>query len=176
MSTAEPTTTTAIPIGAAALEVLEFCAEHGIVDELVWAEELEPLIEDWDRVAAQAAAMIDLRPAHAESYLQQRSAAHRHISRQLVGELGEAGVRRLYQRVTDLGAMDTDTIRCWCGAVGAAAKLFDVSGLDESCGGSGVLYCHCGGDLCVCHHHGEIECDGCEDCEDCEDDDGDDER
>lgn len=29
-----------------------------------------------------------------------------------------------------------------------------------------MLYCICGGDFCVCHNHGEVECDGCEDCED----------
>ena len=54
----------------------------------------------------------------------------------------------------------------WCGATGTYDELFDDSGLDERCGGSGFLDCHCGGDLCVCHNHGEAECHGCPDCED----------
>lgn len=62
-------------------------------------------------------------------------------------------------------AIIDDVIECWCGAKGTAAELFDDSGLDEGCGGTGSLQCLCGGDFCVCHHHGEIECDGCEDCE-----------
>jgi hypothetical protein len=44
-------------------------------------------------------------------------------------------------------------------------------GLDHCCGGTGTLHCDCGGDFCVCHHHGSIDCDGCEDCEADEDDD-----
>lgn len=56
-------------------------------------------------------------------------------------------------------------IRCWCGAVGRYDELFDDSTLDQTCGGPGVLHCECGGDICVCHHHGEVPCDGCEDCE-----------
>lgn len=51
---------------------------------------------------------------------------------------------------------------CWCGAKKGWSSLDD---LDSTCGGMGVLYCYCGGDLCVCHNHGEIQCDGCEDCE-----------
>ena len=34
------------------------------------------------------------------------------------------------------------------------------------CGGLGVFECLCGGDQCVCHNHGEVECPGCADCED----------
>ena len=62
--------------------------------------------------------------------------------------------------------LDSDTaITCWCGATGTADELFDYDGLEESCGGSGSLNCFCGGDQCVCHFHGETECEGCEDCE-----------
>ena len=39
-----------------------------------------------------------------------------------------------------------------------------------NCGGSGILHCYCGGDICVCGNQGEIECAGCEDCELDEDD------
>jgi hypothetical protein len=28
-----------------------------------------------------------------------------------------------------------------------------------------TLDCRCGGDLCVCHNHGSVECDGCIDCD-----------
>lgn len=56
-------------------------------------------------------------------------------------------------------------INCWCGATGYYEDLFDEDLYDESCGGGGVLYCFCGGDLCVCHHHGETECPGCDDCD-----------
>lgn len=38
-------------------------------------------------------------------------------------------------------------------------------GLNKCCGGSGVLECHCGGDLCVCGNFGEVDCVGCPDCE-----------
>lgn len=79
----------------------------------------------------------------------------------------------------DLGAAasvaEGEVIRCWCGATGPYEALFDDSGLDGSCGGSGSLDCVCGGDFCVCHHHGLVECYGCEDCRDEDDDDGRDE-
>lgn len=74
---------------------------------------------------------------------------------------------------TDPGAIppdDTDDdpgpiLRCWCGAEGTYDELFDDDGLDASCGGTGHVDCHCGGDLCVCHHHGqEVECPGCDEC------------
>ena len=56
-------------------------------------------------------------------------------------------------------------ITCWCGARGTADELFADDPYLDTCGGTGFLDCHCGGDLCVCHHHGqEIECPGCEDC------------
>lgn len=58
-----------------------------------------------------------------------------------------------------------DLCKCWCGASGTIETLFSDEPYGESCGGTGVIYCECGGDgLCVCHHHGELECDGCEDC------------
>lgn len=59
-----------------------------------------------------------------------------------------------------------DIITCWCGAKGTYEELFDDGCLDDCCGGSGYVECYCGGDQCVCHHHGqEVECPGCEDCE-----------
>ena len=54
---------------------------------------------------------------------------------------------------------------CRCGAKGRYEDLCDESGLDFDCGGTGHVYCYCGGDLCVCHHHGqEQECPGCSSC------------
>ena len=66
--------------------------------------------------------------------------------------------------------VDDGLIHCWCGAVGEYEELFYDLFLDSSCGGSGTLHCDCGGDQCVCHHHGEAECPGCPDCEGDEDD------
>ena len=60
--------------------------------------------------------------------------------------------------------IDDDKIRCWCGAEGTYDELFDSEVFERGCGGSGTLDCECGGDQCVCHHHGEVECPGCEDC------------
>lgn len=60
---------------------------------------------------------------------------------------------------------DRDIMRCWCGVSGTYEELFDDDTLDDACGGFGVIHCYCGGDLCVCHHHGETQCDGCEACE-----------
>jgi len=54
-------------------------------------------------------------------------------------------------------------MRCGCGEVVTEGSFSDD--LDPSCGGTGMLNCYCGGDICVCHNHGEFECDGCEDCE-----------
>lgn len=61
---------------------------------------------------------------------------------------------------------------CWCGEPNPA---YNDDGLRDSCGGTGMLECLCGGDFCVCHNHGEVECDGCEDCNDLDGDDLDDE-
>jgi hypothetical protein len=60
---------------------------------------------------------------------------------------------------------DGEIIRCWCGVEGTYEELFDDASLDRTCGGTGELNCECGGDLCVCHHHGATECPGCDDCE-----------
>ena len=65
---------------------------------------------------------------------------------------------------------DDEIIECWCGAKGTADQLFDDYVLVDSCGGSGTIHCYCGGDFCVCHNHGEIECPGCPDCERDDDD------
>lgn len=40
----------------------------------------------------------------------------------------------------------------------------EFADLEESCGGTGVLHCFCGGDFCACELGGEYPCDGCEDC------------
>lgn len=61
-------------------------------------------------------------------------------------------------------AVEDGIIECWCGARGTFDELFDTSGLAAHCGGSGTLYCDCGGDFCVCHFHGSTDCDGCVDC------------
>lgn len=58
------------------------------------------------------------------------------------------------------------TITCWCGAQGTYDEVFNDSGRPSGpCGGSGHVDCNCGGDQCVCHHHGVTDCPGCEDCE-----------
>ena len=31
----------------------------------------------------------------------------------------------------------------------------------ETCHGTGIVSCHCGGDLCVCRNHGEMPCPSC---------------
>jgi hypothetical protein len=56
--------------------------------------------------------------------------------------------------------LDDGPDRCWCGVENP--YFADVHG---TCGGTGMLDCFCGGDQCVCHNHGEVECFGCEDCE-----------
>lgn len=63
-----------------------------------------------------------------------------------------------------------ETFRCWCGDEGAYEEMFQDEYLEDRCGGSRTLHCRCGGDMCVCHNHGETECSGCPDCDD---DDGD---
>lgn len=49
---------------------------------------------------------------------------------------------------------------CWCGC-----KNPYHAPIERGCGGTGIINCLCGGDFCVCHNHGEVECFGCEDCE-----------
>lgn len=69
-----------------------------------------------------------------------------------------------YQPRCDQPEPDDEIITCWCGASGVYEDLFDDDGTDSFCGGGGTLNCYCGGDFCVCHHHGETECPGCDDC------------
>ena len=66
---------------------------------------------------------------------------------------------------TDEPYIDDEIIECWCGAKGTYDELFDSECFESGCGGTGMIQCECGGDFCVCHNHGEIECPGCEDCE-----------
>jgi len=49
---------------------------------------------------------------------------------------------------------------CWCGV----RNPYFAPVHHETCDGTGVLNCYCGGDQCVCHNHGEAECFGCADC------------
>lgn len=63
---------------------------------------------------------------------------------------------------------------CWCGEENPE-YADEKDGLDSRCHGWRVLHCYCGGDLCVCHNHGETECFGCPDCEEDNGDDYDDE-
>lgn len=60
---------------------------------------------------------------------------------------------------------------CWCGATNPRFHDPAHGWMDSSCAGTGMLNCYCGGDFCVCHNHGEIECPGCADCEDLRNDD-----
>ncbi len=65
----------------------------------------------------------------------------------------------------DDGPDGDEIIQCWCGVRGTFDELFDDAVYELDCGGTGTLECYCGGDQCVCHHHGqEIECPGCQDC------------
>lgn len=54
---------------------------------------------------------------------------------------------------------------CWCGE-----RHPFYSQVHHGCGGTGVIDCHCGGDFCCCHNHGEVDCFGCPDCESNDDD------
>ena len=66
----------------------------------------------------------------------------------------------------DDDATDIDEeFQCWCGEKGPYSEMCDSSVFAQGCGGTGMIYCECGGEFCVCHNHGEIECPGCEDCE-----------
>jgi hypothetical protein len=51
---------------------------------------------------------------------------------------------------------------CWCGV---SRAWFALPPEGETCGGLRIINCECGGDQCVCHNHGEMECPGCEDCD-----------
>lgn len=64
---------------------------------------------------------------------------------------------------TPADAPEDDGLFTCCGVSAPYEEMCeDVGG---TCGGTGSLDCYCGGDLCVCHNHGEVECYGCEDCE-----------
>lgn len=65
--------------------------------------------------------------------------------------------------------IDDELVTCWCGARGTYEELFADDFLEESCAGTGTVNCFCGGDLCVCHNHGEAACPGCEECDGDED-------
>lgn len=69
--------------------------------------------------------------------------------------------KRLMDRVVHV---DDGWAECWCGVEGPADKLFEP--VDGTCDGSGSIACYCGGDLCVCHNHGGVYCEGCVDCTD----------
>lgn len=75
--------------------------------------------------------------------------------------------------MSDETDIDDGLFTCWCGAKGTYEELFHDD-FPASCGGLGVVDCRCGGDFCVCHNHGEVECPGCPDCEEDDDYDGDD--
>lgn len=82
------------------------------------------------------------------------------IENVLVGELRR---RRSIALDEDVVLEDHDIITCWCGVSGTFDELFEEPEA-RSCYGTGMLDCLCGGDMCVCHNHGEVQCDGCEDC------------
>lgn len=98
-----------------------------------------------------------------------------HISQRYLIELGWSRQRRkkwlrraglkLTRQPDPLDAPDV----CWCGA--KDPYFAPVSG---ECGDTGSINCYCGGDQCVCHNHGEVECLGCPDCGDNGCDDGED--
>lgn len=73
--------------------------------------------------------------------------------------------KRTAQRFRDL-----NVFVCWCGARGTLEEMFSPDPYSDRCGGTGHLDCFCGGDFCVCHNHGEVECPGCPDCEGDDDD------
>jgi hypothetical protein len=60
--------------------------------------------------------------------------------------------------------VDDVIVKCWCGVYGPATEMFQVAFLDEDCGGWGHRICRCGGDSCICHHHGGAWCEGCPAC------------
>jgi hypothetical protein len=54
---------------------------------------------------------------------------------------------------------------CWCGV----KNPYFAPVHHETCGGTGMINCYCGGDQCVCHNHGEVECFGCAECDQSDD-------
>lgn len=53
--------------------------------------------------------------------------------------------------------------RCWCGTRRPYRETSPAL-LSSYCAGTGELDCLCGGDQCVCHNHGTVECEGCYAC------------
>ncbi len=71
----------------------------------------------------------------------------------------------------DAPKIEDDLITCWCGTTGTYEELFADDFPPGPCGGLGIIHCECGGDLCVCHNHEEVECPGCDECNPEDDDD-----
>ena len=57
-------------------------------------------------------------------------------------------------------SLEDDHWTCWCGVTDPYCAP-----VEGTCAGTGMLTCYCGGDQCVCHNHGEVECFGCADCD-----------
>lgn len=70
--------------------------------------------------------------------------------------MGEARDNRLIP-----AARPRKPVPCWCGEKNPHRERVVADG----CNGLGTLLCLCGGDFCICHHHGEVECPGCDACE-----------
>lgn len=80
-----------------------------------------------------------------------------------------------YSRVEDavedwIDLRSAGAYRCWCGdevdAEEQRALTAEQLSYRTGCAGLGFYRCLCGGDFCVCHNHGDIECPGCRDCRD----------
>ena len=69
------------------------------------------------------------------------------------------------EEIVEVEDTDCEEFVCWCGAKGTFESMHDMSCLSMDCGGSGYIYCYCGGDFCVCHWHGQTDCEGCPDCD-----------
>lgn len=91
-----------------------------------------------------------------------------HISQRYLIELGwsrkrrKKWLRRQGMKLTSQAdPMDRPDV-CWCGVKN---PYYAPTRIVDGCGGTGSIACYCGGDFCVCHNHGEMECFGCPDCE-----------
>jgi hypothetical protein len=67
--------------------------------------------------------------------------------------------------VREFRLREQDNPLCWCGV----KNPYYAPIHHECCGGAGYIECFCGGDQCVCHNHGEVECFGCADCDEHDD-------